>query len=331
MKKRNREINIFSMSALDLFASAMGAFILITIVLFPFFPNLGDSSKRIVEEKARLEQERAKLRQERTGLEQERAKLEQEKAKVSKTKVEDAELQREKARLEQEQARLKQERAKLEQERAGLEQESAKAPKTKNNPLEERVKALEEQIDGTSVLLGIKTTAKKFVIVVDMSGSIYQPQGQDYRQFITLSVRDMLASFQSEIELVLIGFHAPNGKARLHFWPENRRYFRVQKNTRSRVVATINNWMGLVDGGTPTREALLAALALNPEEILLLSDGAPSEDWRQVVNAVTAQNRKKIPIHAVAIGNYVAKRDFIDFLVQLTKRNGGYFVGAKPG
>ena len=331
MKKRSREINIFSMSALDLFASAMGAFILITIVLFPFFPNLSDSSKRIVEEKARLEQERAKLRQERTGLEQERAKLKQEKAKVSKTKVEDAELQREKARLEQEQARLRQERAKLEQERARLEQESTQAPKTKNNPLEERIKALEEQINGTSVLLGIKTTAKKFVIAVDMSGSIYQPRGQDYRQFITLSVRDMLASFQSEIELVLVGFHAPNGKAQLHFWPENRHYFRVQKNTRNRVVATINNWMGLVDGGTPTREALLAALALNPEEILLLSDGAPSEDWRQVVNAVTAQNRKKIPIHAVAIGNYVAKRDFIDFLVQLTKRNNGYFVGAKPG
>ena len=116
MKKRSREINIFSMSALDLFASAMGAFILITIVLFPFFPNMGDSSERIAEEKARLEQERAKLRQERTGLEQERAKLKQEKAKVPKTKVEDAELQRERARLEQERARLKQEKAKLEQE-----------------------------------------------------------------------------------------------------------------------------------------------------------------------------------------------------------------------
>ena len=331
MKKRSREINIFSMSALDLFASAMGAFILITIVLFPFFPNMGDSSERIAEEKARLEQERAKLRQERTGLEQERAKLKQEKAKVPNTKVEDAELPRERARLEQERAKLKQEKAKLEQERVRLEQESTKTTKTKNNPLEERIKSLEEQINGTSVLLGIKTTARKFVIVVDMSGSIYQPQGQDYRQFITLSVRDMLASFQSEIELVLIGFHAPNGKARLHFWPENRHYFRVQKNTRNRVVATISKWMGLVDGGTPTREALLAALALNPEEILLLSDGAPSEDWRHVVNAVTAQNRKKIPIHAVAIGNYVAKRDFIDFLVQLTKRNGGYFVGAKPG
>ena len=37
MKIRSREINVFSMSALDLFASALGAFILISIVLMPYF------------------------------------------------------------------------------------------------------------------------------------------------------------------------------------------------------------------------------------------------------------------------------------------------------
>ncbi len=262
MKKRNREINIFSMSALDLFASAMGAFILITIVLFPFFPNLGNSSESIEKQKAELERERAKLEQEKKTL------------------------------------------------------------KTKNNP---------QQIDETSVLLGIKTRAKKFVIAVDMSGSIYQPNRQDYRQFIKLSVQDILASFQSQIQLVMIGFHAPNRRTQLHYWPENKYYFQVQKNTRNRVISAIDNWMNRVDGGTPTREVLIAALSLNPEEIILLSDGAPSEDWRQVVNAVTERNNKKIPIHAVAVGDYVTKRDFIDFLVQLTKRNNGYLVGAKPG
>ena len=37
MKSRSQEINVFSMSALDLFASALGAFILISIVLMPYF------------------------------------------------------------------------------------------------------------------------------------------------------------------------------------------------------------------------------------------------------------------------------------------------------
>ena len=72
-------------------------------------------------------------------------------------------------------------------------------------------------------------------------------------------------------------------------------------------------------------------LPLYPEEIILLSDGAPTEDWQVVVQAVTAKNKQKIPIHAVAVGNYTADRDFIDFLVQLTEQNNGYVVGAKPG
>ena len=45
MKRRNREVSIFSMSALDLFASALGAFILIAIVMFPYFPNTGMASE----------------------------------------------------------------------------------------------------------------------------------------------------------------------------------------------------------------------------------------------------------------------------------------------
>ena len=320
MKKRSRELSIFSMSALDLFASALGAFILITIVLLPFFPNLNMSGQ----EKAELEQAQAELEQAKAELAQAEAELEQAQAKSEREK---AKLEREKAKLKQEKAKLEQAQAKSEREKAKLERAKAKAPKTKSQ-LEKRVEALQQEIDDTTVLLGIKTKAKKFVFVIDMSGSIYQPGQQDYRQFITLSIQDMLAAFKSEIEVCLIGFQESN---RLHYWPQNRGYFQVKKNTRDRVVGQVKNWMRLVNGGTPTRAALLAAIALNPEEIILLSDGAPSEDWRMVVRAVTAENVRRIPIHAVAVGNYVADRKFIDFLVQLTERNNGYVVGAKPG
>lgn len=47
MKQHRREINIFSISALDLFASALGAFILIAVVFMPYFPNTGDSEERV--------------------------------------------------------------------------------------------------------------------------------------------------------------------------------------------------------------------------------------------------------------------------------------------
>ncbi len=37
MKKLSREINIFNVSALDLFAAAMGAFLIIAVILFPYY------------------------------------------------------------------------------------------------------------------------------------------------------------------------------------------------------------------------------------------------------------------------------------------------------
>ena len=69
MKKSNREINIFSMSTLDLFASAMGAFILITLVLFPYVLNTvdseeGDSEDREAEVKAELAERLAEIKAE---------------------------------------------------------------------------------------------------------------------------------------------------------------------------------------------------------------------------------------------------------------------------
>ena len=306
MKKRSREINIFSMSTLDLFASALGAFMLITIVMLPFFPNLNISGR-----------EEAELRQAKIKLEQTKAELEQVKA----------ELQQAEAKSERERAKLDQQTAKLKREKAQLERSMAKVPQTKIQ-LEKQVAALQQEIDDTSVLLGIKTKAKKFVFVIDMSSSIYQPEQHDYRQFIALSMQDILAAFKSEIEVRLIGFQ---GADLLHYWPQDGGYFQVKKDTRERVVSLVKNWMKSIGGGSPTRVALLAALALHPEEIILLSDGAPTEDWQVVVQAVTAENKQKIPIHAVAVGNYTADRDFIDFLVQLTEQNNGYVVGAKPG
>lgn len=316
MKKRSRELSIFSMSALDLFASALAAFILITIVLLPLFPNLnmlGQTTAELEQAKAKLEQTTAELEQAKVKLKQEKAQSEQAKAKAARAE-----------------ATLEQEKATLKREKAMLEQAKAEAPKVKS-PLEKRVEALQQEIDDTAVLLGIKTKAKKFVFVVDMSGSIYHPGQHDYRQFITLSMQDMLAAFKSEIEVCLIGFHAPNKRPVLHYWPRDKSFFLVKKNVQDRVVGQVNDWMKLIDGVTPTRIALLEALALHPEEIILLSDGAPSEDWRMVVRTVTAENKQKIPIHAVAVGNYTADRKFIDFLVQLTKQNNGYVVGAKPG
>lgn len=45
MKARGQALNIFSMSALDLFASALGAFILLAVIALPFFANTAQLDK----------------------------------------------------------------------------------------------------------------------------------------------------------------------------------------------------------------------------------------------------------------------------------------------
>jgi predicted transcriptional regulator len=64
MKVRSREVNVFSMSALDLFASAMGAFMFLAIIALPFFPNTGDSAERVADIKSELKKAEAQIAEE---------------------------------------------------------------------------------------------------------------------------------------------------------------------------------------------------------------------------------------------------------------------------
>ena len=52
------------MSALDLFASAMGAFMFLAIIALPFFPNTGDSAERVADIKSELKKAEAQIAEE---------------------------------------------------------------------------------------------------------------------------------------------------------------------------------------------------------------------------------------------------------------------------
>ena len=56
MKRRNREVNVFSVSALDLFACALGAFILMSLIFMVFFTMTFQDVGQLEELQASLEQ-----------------------------------------------------------------------------------------------------------------------------------------------------------------------------------------------------------------------------------------------------------------------------------
>ncbi|MCK5720883.1 MAG: hypothetical protein KAH84_13180 [Thiomargarita sp.] len=75
MRKFNREINIFTLSALDLFAAALGAFILLTVIQFPYTKKNEDivNAKRAAE--AQLKQCQSDLNSAKNETEQYKADL----------------------------------------------------------------------------------------------------------------------------------------------------------------------------------------------------------------------------------------------------------------
>jgi hypothetical protein len=61
VRRPNRTIEIFSMSVLDLFASALGGFIMISIILFPNYMKQEKTAVQLAETQAKLKQTTAKL------------------------------------------------------------------------------------------------------------------------------------------------------------------------------------------------------------------------------------------------------------------------------
>ena len=176
MRLRSRELNVFSMSALDLFASGMGAFILVTVMALPFFPNTGDSGEDVEVVQAALEDARRQRDEAQRALSDARRQLAEarrqhdqairdlERAKqTSPVPDEDAEAQAEEARrslLEAEQ-RLKAAEDRLAESERKLEDARRR--------LQDAEKNAEELGDA---LADLKIPDLDIVICLDVSGSM---------------------------------------------------------------------------------------------------------------------------------------------------------------
>lgn len=185
MRLRSKEINVFNMSALDLFASALGAFILITLVLFPYFPNTGDSQERVDEVKAQLAEAETRLEQTSAELEQTSSELEQTNAELEQLRAQqkpglEQELQALREQLSVCQARREEAQAALNacqaQQRDAASMDSALgACEQRNQRMQQELQSCEQQL------------RKKFVLVViswstndDVDLHIIDPAGREY-------------------------------------------------------------------------------------------------------------------------------------------------------
>jgi hypothetical protein len=306
MRRPNRDFAVFSISAVDLFASALGAFILLVMLLFPYYRNSGDDSApaRVDDIMEQRQLASGRLRELLAGAEHSQRAL--------------ADLVEANRGLEDQIAR---QRIELEDLRTRQIEEPVPSIQAVEETAPEPDLAPRLAMRDFSIL-GLATDAKSFVIVVDMSCSMIA-----YSDLMMASVLEILEPLNESHRLAIIGFQGdpspvlwnyPSSDELMQATPENLRQAREYMRGLSLRFA----------GSTPTHAALLAAMQYKADAIILLSDGQPDYNPAYIVQDVTSKNRfQQSEIHAVAIGDYTQNRSLVMFLQDLAERNGGDFVG----
>ncbi len=139
MRRPSRELAIFSVSAIDLFASAMGSFILIAIVLFPYYLNTTTAQEaeslvaeaQTAEEKVEALEKQVAALQEALAEAEKRAAAAEDEAEAAKAEAagaSQAELEDAQARIEALEEALAAAEARAQAAEAAAEQAKADQP-----------------------------------------------------------------------------------------------------------------------------------------------------------------------------------------------------------
>jgi len=302
----DRETAVFSTSAIDLFASALGAFILLVMLLFPYYRHAGpdDSFARTqdIMEKRRLAS-----------------------GQLQDLKTRQQDLQSELDTLTESNQGQEKQISRLRKELMDIRNQLAAIPSKVTEPVEiitpePDPKALTQGVEFS--ILGIATHVKSFVIVVDMSGSMLQ-----YERLMVKSVLEILKPLNETNQFAIVGYHG-NPQPVLWSFPNGNKLLPATKENLELAASFTQSLVRKFVGSTPTHFALQAALEYPSSAVILMSDGEPNSPPGFIIENITQLNQfRRTEIHTVAIGEYTHNRNLVLFMQTLARLNGGDFVG----
>jgi hypothetical protein len=308
MKRKQRSFEVFSLSAIDLFASAMGAFIIITIILMPDYQKevRSEGNLEFLEELAGKTQ--ARLTEAEQGQQDilealMAAKTRQQKLEASEDVVS----------------------AEMETINAELQARNDQPPPPPPSPV-----ITEEEVSSNLVtfrFLGLKTDKTRFLILVDMNRYL-----GEHAKLVTRTVARALDSLQPGYEFSILGFQQLDSGPSYHRWPENGDLAPMSSANRSRANAFLRQLSKKFQGTSSLTKAFETSLTSDAEAIILISDGLPNPVYNdnlspgRLVRAITLMNSNGKEIHAVTIGDYFKYRGTIEFMEALARANSGGFL-----
>jgi len=309
MRSRKRSFDVYSLSAIDLFASAMGAFIIMTIIMMPDYQNKVRSQGDL----AVLEEFAGKTE---AQLDESEAGLADILKALQAAQVRQRELEADEDLISSELAALN---AKLQ------------APKDQPPPpppVEEVAKEEETQSNKVSFrFLGLKTRKMRILFLIDMNGYLAQHQA-----LVRDTVMRALESLQSGYEFSLLGFQELDSGPKYYRWPEGNSMAKVSKSSRSQAKRFLNGLAKDFRGASSVLGGFEQAFSSKADAIIFLSDGLPNPQYNdslspsRLVRTLTLANNKNKEIHTVTVGDYFKYQGTVEFMEALARANSGGFL-----
>ena len=321
MKVRpERNIEIFSLSAIDLFAAAMGAFALLAIILLPYYQNeiREDTPDNALSDLLRAAQTSAvETEEQRKALEAARS--------TARRAVSDIESEADKLR-----AKLRAAEAELEEKQAAAAAPAVPVPE----PIEDKPappSPTPKKAKVTFRFLGMKTVEDDVVVALDMNRCM-----AGHEESIKKALGRIFNSLQENHRLQVVGFQQTDSGPRTQVWPTGGGLRQMTGGAQSQAVQ-FSNTLTRQFGGSASMIDVFRQLIDGPgEAIFLVSDGLPNpkaNDGKgpgQVVREITRMNEARPggpkEIHTVVVGNYFDYSGTVEFMEDLAGRNNGQFM-----
>ncbi len=314
MKRRPaRDIEVFSMSAIDLFAAAMGAFALLAIILLPYYQKeiqentpenaisdllraAENSQVETVEKKKALEAKRSAAARNVSDIKSEAQKL------LDKLRGAEAAL---------------------------LDKKAAAAPKAVPipDPIEDKPAPAPEKNVVSFRFLGLKTIQDDVVIALDMNRCM-----GGHEESIKKATSRIINSLQDNHALRIVGFQQTDSGAKTQVWPSAGSLKRITSSSKKEATNYASRLTRNFGGSASMLDAFQKMINGPGEAIFLVSDGLPNPrannnlSPNRLAREITRINGGRKEIHAVVVGNYFDYNGTVEFMESLAGQNNGQFM-----
>lgn len=315
MKRRAREIEVFSMSAIDLFAAAMGAFALLAIILLPYYQN---EIRENTPENAISDLLRAAEDSQIETVEKKKA-LE---AKVSAKAQNVSDIRSDETRLL---AELRAAEAALKEKQAAAIPKAVPVPEPA--PVDPRPAPTPEKSTVSFRFLGMKTTKDDVVIALDMNRCL-----GGHEESVKRATSRIIQSLQDNHALQIVGFQQTDSGPRTRIWPTSGQLQRVTPSSQQRAIDFAGGLTGSFGGSASMLDAFKKMLGGPGDAIFLVSDGLPNPKANnglspsRLAGEITRMNGGRKEIHTVVVGNYFDYDGTVEFMESISRANQGQFM-----